>query len=501
MTDKSSHRQILRSTAIIGGASVINILIGLLRMKAVAILLGPAGVGLIGILQNMVAAASSVSALGFGNVGTRQIAEANGREDQTAVDAARRALFWGTLVLAAIGGVIFWSLRDVLADKILDDASFASTVGWLALGVALTVAAGSQQALLTGMRRIGDMARVTVLSSLLSTLLGIPLILWLGSEGLIWFILATPLSSFLISYLFVSRLPRIISAPTPVSVLAGQWRTLVRLGSAFMLAGLVMIAGQLAVRSMVQRELGAEQLGYFQASWAISMTYIGFVLTAMGTDYYPRLTALINDHEKVNKLVNEQTEVAILLAGPVLLAMLALAPWVITLLYSAEFAPAADVLRLQILGDVLKIVSWPLGFVILAVGAGKTYVVTETLAVGAFVVATWLLMPEYGIKATGLAFLFMYVIYLPVVYFLAYRRTGFVWNIKVVSSFSILLVFLLSLFVVGELFPGSEAALGLVLAACFGLRTLYKIALLTDGRGPASRLIKKLNKVVNGRSS
>ena len=47
----------------------------------------------------------------------------------------------------------------------------------------------------------------------------------------------------------------------------------------------------------------------------------------MGTDYYPRLTATIHDPVATNRLVNEQTEVALLLAGPVLLAMLALAPW------------------------------------------------------------------------------------------------------------------------------------------------------------------------------
>jgi len=69
------------------------------------------------------------------------------------------------------------------------------------------------------------------------------------------------------------------------------------------------------------------------------MTYLGFVLGAMATDYYPRLTAAISDTATATRLVNEQTEVALLLCAPVLLAMLGLAPWVIHLLYSAEFAP------------------------------------------------------------------------------------------------------------------------------------------------------------------
>ncbi|MCB1507177.1 MAG: O-antigen translocase, partial [Hyphomicrobiaceae bacterium] len=76
MSDQNSYRTILRSSSIMGGASVINVLIGLLRMKLVAVLLGPAGIGLIGLLQNLMQAASGVAAMGLGTVGVRQIAEA-----------------------------------------------------------------------------------------------------------------------------------------------------------------------------------------------------------------------------------------------------------------------------------------------------------------------------------------------------------------------------------------------------------------------------------------
>ena len=81
MSDEGkSYRQILRSTSIIGGASVINILIGLVRVKVAAVLLGPAGVGLMGLFSNLIATAANVAALGMGTVGTRQIAEAIHRE-------------------------------------------------------------------------------------------------------------------------------------------------------------------------------------------------------------------------------------------------------------------------------------------------------------------------------------------------------------------------------------------------------------------------------------
>jgi len=498
VTERTSYHQILRSSSIIGGASVINVLISLLRIKVVAVVLGPAGVGLVGLFQNLIATAATASALGFGTVGTRQIAEAVGQDDAPAVAAARRALFWGTLVLALVGAVVFWLLRDSVAVHVLGDAGLADEVGWLAVGVGLTVAAGSQAALLTGMRRIGDIARLSVVSAVLSTVLGLGA-LWLwGTQGLIVFVVAVPLASFLCGHWYVARLPKVPLARTPLPQLFGQWRVMVRLGSAFMVAGVMGSLGYLLVRTLVQRELGLEALGHFQAAWAISMTYLGFVLGAMGTDYYPRLTASIHDHAATNRLVNEQTEVALLLAGPVLVAMLALAPWVIRLLYTAEFAEAASILRWQLLGDVLKIASWPLGFILLASGAGKAFMFSETLAIAVFVLLVWLGLPLLGVQATGLAFVGMYVCYLPLVYWLARRRTRFVWT-GGVARLALLLVFTaLAVCLLAHWREWVGVAVGLAATVVFGIHGLTRLGSMIGPEGRLGRVIAGGNKLVEG---
>lgn len=482
-----SYRQILRSSSIIGGAAVLNILIGLLRTKVAALLLGPSGVGLIGLLQNLMATASTVAALGFGNVGTRQIAVAQSRDDPQTVAAARRALFWGTLGLAVVGAAGLWSLRGVVAVHVLGDAGRAAEVGWLAVGVALTVASGSQVALLNGLRRIGDIARVTVWSALLSTLLGIGALLLWGERGMLAFVLSAPLASFVLGHAYVSRLPRVAAPPTPLPQLAAQWRTLARLGTAFMLAGLVVGAGQLVVRTLVQRELGPDALGHFQAAWIISMTYIGFVLQAMGTDYYPRLTAAIHDHAAVNRMVNQQTEVALLLAGPAFLAMLGLAPWIIELLYSSQFQDAAAVLRWQVLGDILKVASWPLGFIILAAGDGRTFMLTESAAMAVFVGLTWIGLPLLGIQATGTAFLGMYAFALPLLYWLARRRTAFVWERRVYMQLLVVIVLALVVFIATSWSERSGAMLGVAAAVGLCLHGLARLGRMADLGGSLGR--------------
>src|SRR5262249_46963783 len=152
------------------------------------------------------------------------------------------------------------------------------------------------------------------------------------------------------------------------STYVSQVKGLLRIGLAVMGTDVVGGVTQLLVRLIVNRDLGVAETGYFQAASTISVTYIGFVLAAMSTDYYPRLTADIHDPIAVNRIVNRQIRVAVLLAGPVILGMSALAPWVIEWLYAPSFRPAADILRWQLVGDVLRVPCWTLGLIPLAAG-------------------------------------------------------------------------------------------------------------------------------------
>mgnify|MGYP001392221096 CR=1 FL=1 len=481
----TSYRTILRSSSIMGMSSVLNVVFGILRMKVAALLLGPAGVGLIGMYQNLLQTAATVASMGVGTAGTRQIAAAHAQEDVTAATAVHRALFWGTVALSLVGGTVFALLGNWIAERLLGDAARAAEVRWLGLGVALTVAAGSQSALLTGLRRIGDVARIQIGSAAVATVLGVAALWAWGQAGLLAMVLVAPAATFAQGLWYTRRL----RAPTKTVIawrqITDQLRELTRLGVAFMVSGLVATLGQLAVRSIVQRESGADALGQFQAAWSIGMLYLGFVLGAMATDYYPRLAATMAEPEAATRLVNEQTEVALLLCGPVLLALLGTAPWVIHLLYSPAFAPAADILRWQLLGDVLKVMSWPLGFVLLASGAGKTFIATEALGMGAFVAVTALAVKPFGPVGTGWAFLVMYLCYLPCVYAIARTRIGFRWRRAVWRRGLVLFLVAAAISALGHVDTVLAAVAGVASACALGLQALVHLANRTGSQVPA----------------
>src|SRR4051794_41474864 len=68
--------QILASTALIAGSSIINIAFSVVRTKVVAVLLGPSGVGLMGLYSSIADLVQRIATMGIQGSGVRPITEA-----------------------------------------------------------------------------------------------------------------------------------------------------------------------------------------------------------------------------------------------------------------------------------------------------------------------------------------------------------------------------------------------------------------------------------------
>ena len=476
----SSHREIFRSSAIIGGSSAFSIIIGVVRVKVLALLLGPAGIGLLGIYQNIMGVASTVAGCGLGDSGVRTLALAGGSEE--VLTAVRRALLLTNLLLGLGGMLVLWLAREPIAHMVFEGAIRASDVGWLGLGVLFTLLATSQTSLLQGLRRIGDLARVSVISALLTTSVGIVFVFILGESGIVWFVITTPAMGMVVVTYFTRRLP-LPESKYDWPRVRQQCQSMIKFGVPVMVAALLNAGTVLLARSLILRELGIEATGHFAASWTISMTYLGFILGAMATDYYPRLSAVIKSPEDARRLVNEQGEMALLLGGTVILAMVTLAPWVMYLLYSAAFEVAAEVLRWQMLGSIIKLIGWPMGFVVLASGRSGLFVYTQLVWNAIFLLCLYLLINQLGLLAVGLGFCFAYAVSALNVWYVVYKLIGIVPTLFNMSATGFLIIsggaiiylagisFTLSLY-----FGGFLTAL----VATFSLRRISKLIDITD---------------------
>ena len=467
MSELSSSRGLIKSMLIIGSAQVVNILISIVKMKVLAVLLGPSGVGLLSIYNSFLEMVKQTAGLGMSSSGVREIASS--RDDVSTLSRVRRVLFAAHLLQGVLAMIAVWLLRERIAIWLFGDTLRVTEVGLIGIAILVGLLASAQTALLQGLRKIGDLGRVTVLSAFVGTLAGLAAVWLQGESGLIWFILVQPLATVSIALQYTRRMPKPIAARLSLVETWEVWKPMAKLGAAFMLGGLATVATLLLVRGLISKELGLDAAGYFAAAWGITMTYVGFLLGAMGADYYPRLTEVIHNKVAAVRLMNDQAQLGLAIGGPVLLLLIGLAPWVITLLYSSAFEPAVTLLQWQMVGNVFKLASWAMSYSIIAAARGKTFFLMELSFNIVFLSMVFVFLPRVGLEVTAYAFVLGYFVYLTIVYLLARSIHGFRWQALSLGLLGLHTSLGLALLVLALIAPLVAAMASPLLAAATGL--------------------------------
>ncbi len=81
----ATYERTLKSSSIMGGAAGITLLLGMVRTKIAAVLIGTLGAGLIANFGAILGLVSTLSGLGIGSSGVRDVASAVSAGDQNAM--------------------------------------------------------------------------------------------------------------------------------------------------------------------------------------------------------------------------------------------------------------------------------------------------------------------------------------------------------------------------------------------------------------------------------
>lgn len=424
---QDSYRKILKSSAIIGTSSVITVILAVLRTKFLALFLGPAGVGVMGLYVSVTTTMTMLFGMGLNSSGVRQIAEANAAGDPARIARTISSLNKTSLIMGGLGAVILAVVAEPICRLTFGSADYSRSVALVSVTILLAIVANGHMAVVQGMRRVRDLALINIVPGLAGTVIGIPLIYFLRDRGIVPLVMILSLMTIAASGYAVRKI-RVEAARISWREFTEDARVLLRFGLVFMASGVMASATAYFVRVFIVHQLGLDAAGQYQAAWALSGMYVSFIIGAMGTDFYPRLTAVADDRDACTRLANEQAEIAVLLALPGVLATIAFAPIVIPVFYSGKFEPAIQLLQWQMLGVWLKVCAFPIGFIILAKGAGKLFLMTETLTYCVSVGLSWVLLRWMGLVGVGVAFLGMYAFCGLIVYVVVWRQFGFQWS-------------------------------------------------------------------------
>jgi antigen flippase len=499
--EKHTYGQILKSSALIGGSSVVNVAIRIVRTKVMAVLLGPAGFGLMGLYGSIADLSQNIAGMGINSSGVRQIAEAAGSGDAEKVARTVTVLRRTSFFLGILGAVLLAIFSRQISILTFGDDQHATEVALLSLAVFFSSVSAGQGALIQGMRHISDLAKIGVLGGFLGAIISITVIYFLHENGVALSLVGTAAMGILISWWF-SRRVHVQSTTMTASQVRQEAASLLKLGFAFMASGFLTMGAAYAVSTMVLRMVSLEAVGYYQSAWSVGGLYVGFILQAMGADFYPRLAAINKENAKCNRMVNEQVQISLLLAGPGIIATLTFAPLVIGLFYSAKFGMAIEILRWFCLGMALRVLIWPMGLIMVAKGERVLFLGADISWTLVNVGLSWIFLRYFGLNGAGIAFFGSYVFNGLIIYSIVRKLSAFRWSFAnrqtgMLFLSSIAVVFF-SFYILPPLWAIGFGTLVLILSCVNSIRVLLSLTPLDRIPLPMKRLLVRFRLAESG---
>ena len=437
MTERqSSYRQIMKATSIFGGVQVFEIIIGIIRSKFIAVLLGPLGMGISGLLTSTIGFVAALTNFGLSTSAVKDISTAysTGNEKRLAIVAkAFKRWVW---VTGLLGSIITASLSPWLSQITFGNRDYTFVFIWISITLLLNQISDGQSVLLRGMRQIRYMAQAGMIGSIIGLFTTIPLYYFYGVKGIVPGIIIISITMLVLTWYYARKLKI-----TPVYVskarTLAEGKGMLKMGFMISMSGFITLGASYIVRIFISNNGGIEQVGLYNAGFAIINTYVGMVFTAMGTDYYPRLSAVAHSNKESRNVMNQQAEIALLILAPILIIFLVFINWVVILFYSSQFLPVTAMIYWAALGMFFKAASWSIGFIFLAKGASKIFFWNELFA-NIYLLGLNLLGYYYlGLTGLGLSFLIAYMFYLIQVYLVAKKKFEFSFASAFIKIFSL----------------------------------------------------------------
>ena len=434
-------RRAMKAMGLFGGVQVMGILCSIVRTKLVAMWIGPVGIGLFGLFNNALEMISTGTNLGIRSSSVRDISQAHDSTTPGLVAKMVAVVRKWSLWLGLFGALVTLMLAPLLSELTFGDQSHLW--GFVALSVAVLLGAitNGEYAVLQGSAQLKRLASVTLWGTLTGLAVSIPLFYLLRERSILPSILAYAMALAAFAWLFRNKeyaKPQLSRRET-----FDMGKGFVKLGIFMTLGNFASILASYAFNAWLNMNAGTEAVGFYQAGYTLINKYTGLILTALGMEYYPRLSKVANSRLRLRAFVSQEINVAIAVMAPVVALFILLRELVVWILYTPEFNVILTFVSWGMIGTVLRTLSWCLAFTILAKGDGKTYLWTEVASAIINLVLNIVFYRWWGLTGLGIAFLVSYLLYtaiVAVVYFKMYRLSvsrgclvNLLWTLAVAS--------------------------------------------------------------------
>lgn len=399
---------LLKTSALNGIAVLIKTATLFLLNKILAIYVGPSGYAVIGQFQNFI---QIVTTFAGGAINTAVIKyTAEYYEDESKQRAIWRTAGSIVFIFSILMAVLILIFQKPLSIYIFQTAEYQSVFIWFATFLLFFNLNALFLAILNGKKEILKLVSANIAGSLFSLVITgllavkfklygalVALSIYQSTAFAVTLVLCYRADWFNVSYLFGKIDPVIAKKFVGFAMMA-------------LTSAICIPISQIVIRLYLSKEFGIEYAGYWEAMIRLSGGYLMLVTATLSIYYLPRLSELssVNDIKK-EVYLGYKFILPIALAGA--LTVYTLRNWIVVVLFTSSFLPMSELFLWQLIGDILKIGSWILAFIMLSKAMIKLFIITEIIFASSLVILTYIFTQWFGFKGVSIAYSMNYAIY------------------------------------------------------------------------------------------
>jgi PST family polysaccharide transporter len=389
-------------------ATFARLLSGFLVMKLVAVLAGPEGVAQLGQFMSLTSLLVVFAGGGVGAGVIKYIAEY--RDDEGRLRLLLNSAFLFSLFSSLVMCVGVLTLSERITQWLLGDLRYQSLIVILAFAQIFVAMHNLMIAIINGMMDVKRLSAIHVVGAIIGVCAPLLLGYLFQLYGVLLSFLVAQASLLFVSFFFFRRSAYFSWSFFVATYNSDMLKKLSRYSLMTLTSALLSPAVQLIVRNMLADKFSWEQVGYWQAVSKVSEAYLLFITMAISVYYLPKLSA-ITDRGLFVAEIKAAFKYLIPVVVAAALVIYLVRDFITVVLFSDQFSGSLYLYAPQLLGDVIKIASFILSFIMLAKAMTKIFLLSEVVFSVMYVIWVYTLTKFFGLVGAMYAFVVNYAIY------------------------------------------------------------------------------------------
>ena len=409
---------LIKTSVLTGISTIIKVISAFVINKVIAIYVGPSGLAIVGQLQNFMELIVTFSNGAITNGIVKYTAEYQTIEQKQKIFSSSIVI---SLVCSLIISIFLFGFSDYLSKLILKDVQYSSVFIVFGLTIFLFALNTVLMSILNGQKEIKKYILVNIASSIFSLFFTSFLIMQLNLMGALYALVVNQSVIFFVTLVFVVKSNWFKLEYFKQGLDKESLSKLSRYSLMAITSALTVPVSHLIIRNYIGENLGWDSAGYWQGIWYISTMYLMLVTTSLSVYYLPRLSE-IQDNIELKKEIFNGYKIILPIVILVSFMIFFLREYLIYIAFSEKFMPMMELFAWQLIGDVIKIASWLLGYLLVAKAMAKVFIYTEILFSVLFLVFSVIFVDIFGLVGITYAYSLNYFLHLIMMIFIFRKR-------------------------------------------------------------------------------